>query len=75
MPKPEKPLRCVACRRQIDLGRDALSVEKGVIGPRGFVPLGELVLLCSDECASEHFTDDSESKRLSKVHQLRRRIP
>jgi len=62
-------LTCLNCERILDLGVDLISVEKGVVGPRGVVPLGDAELFCSEGCLIEHFTDDTEQ------FQLKRRVP
>lgn len=64
----EKPKLCVCCKRDLDLGVDALSFRDGVIGPRGFIPLGEPEFFCSEECIAKHFGDHD-------VMKLQRRIP
>jgi len=42
-------LRCAYCRSRLDLGRDVLARLHGVVGPRGFIPLEEPVVLGSEE--------------------------
>lgn len=34
-----------------------LMVEKGVLGPRGPVPLGEVLFFCDEKCVSNYFND------------------
>ena len=51
-------LHCVNCRRKIDFGRELVTVEKAVKGPRGIVPLGESLILCGERCVVEYFDDD-----------------
>ncbi len=43
------------CHRELDLGVDVKRVEEGVIGIRGFVPLGEAQFFCSEECLRDDF--------------------
>ena len=62
------PTRCARCNRQLDLGVDALLLDQGVIGPRGFVPLGERKFFCDEDCL-ERFVSDEDVVRLP------RRIP
>ncbi len=63
---------CAHCQRPLDLGVDVLSVEEGVIGPRGIVPLNDRRFFCSDECLARHFGDlDADRKR----EHMPRRIP
>ena len=60
--------RCACCRRDLQLGVDAIAVEAGVMGPRGFVPLGKVEFFCGDECLHGN-GDDGQRERLP------RRIP
>ena len=64
----EKVLRCVVCGRKLEMGTDAIGVQEGVIGPRGFVPLADMELHCSESCAKD-CGDASETLSLP------RRIP
>lgn len=50
--------RCVECRCGIRQGEDALLTQRGVAGPRGFVPVEDAVLLCCEECADAYFSGD-----------------
>ncbi|MCC6678623.1 MAG: hypothetical protein IT436_15930 [Phycisphaerales bacterium] len=61
------PLRCAACGRRLDLGVDAVSVERCVIGPRGPVPLETPRLYCGDECL--------RGEKQDKAVRMKRRIP
>ena len=51
----KKPLNCNSCQRAIDFGHDLITAEKGVSGPRGIVPLGEIKVFCSEQCVSNYF--------------------
>ena len=64
----EKLKTCANCHAEIRLGEDLWSVEEGVMGPRGVVPLGDLLIFCSRQCVSDFF-DGKERE------QLERRIP
>lgn len=64
----EKPEQCLCCKRELDLGVDALSFREGVIGPRGVVPLAEPEFFCSEECIAKHFGNHD-------VVKFQRRIP
>jgi hypothetical protein len=46
--------RCAYCRTQLALGTDVLAVTRGVVGPRGFIPLEEPVLVCSEVCLARY---------------------
>ena len=47
--------QCANCRNDIEEGRDVLELREGVLGMRGFVPLEDDLLFCSDRCLTEHF--------------------
>lgn len=59
-------LKCTRCQRTLDLGIDVVSVEEGVIGPRGIVPLKEPSLFCGEDCVAGHFGDDTQVERLPR---------
>jgi len=61
---------CRQCRREIQLGEEAIELEQGVIGPRGFVPIEPTALLCSEACARGFLGDTDE-----EITRLRRRVP
>ena len=63
-------MTCVSCRRDIDLGNDVLSLERGVVGPRGFVPLGDIRLFCSESCAEEYFDGDEPTEKVKRPRQV-----
>ena len=65
------PLRCDNCECDITFGRDVISVEKCVSGPRGVIPLGEVLRFCSDSCVSQFFDHDP----VSHLKEIPRRIP
>jgi hypothetical protein len=46
--------RCAYCRASLALGTDVLALTRGVLGPRGFIPLEEPVLLCSEACLARY---------------------
>ena len=62
--------RCKECRRELQLGDDCIVLERGVIGPRGVVPLDDLIFFCGDDCSRSYF-DVEEVRR----ERLRRRVP
>ena len=49
--------RCKECNKLIDYGGDLIAVEKCVNGPRGRVPLGEILIFCNEECLSNYYCD------------------
>lgn len=51
----EQKLTCAHCHRELDPGVDVKRVEEGVIGMRGFVPLGDAQFFCSDNCLRDDF--------------------
>ena len=63
-------IRCANCHRAIELGRDMITVEEAVMGPRGPVPLQEIKCFCGEQCVGSHFSDEGEV-----VGRLPRRIP
>ncbi len=63
-----KAPKCLACQRELHLGVDAMAVEQGVIGPRGFVILGKKGFFCDEGCIANHFGN-------GEVEQLTRRVP
>ena len=68
----DKPfLRCAECHREIDLGHDLITAEKGVTGPRGVVPLGKVNVFCSEECISKYFNGQPSDD----LPEVPRRIP
>ncbi len=62
--------QCAACQRELRMGDDCLTIQQGVLGPRGLVPLGDKTFLCDHVCAERHF--DSSGPPTEK---LPRRIP
>ena len=60
---------CAECRRELLLGNECIRCQLGVIGARGFVPLGEPTHLCDHECARRYYLPEEDVKR------LQRRIP
>ena len=55
MDENKQNLACANCASPIDLGEDLLTVEKGVSGPRGVVPLGDQRTFCSENCLKDFF--------------------
>jgi hypothetical protein len=52
---------CSTCHREIQHGEDVLALERGVIGPRGYIPLDEPQYFCSEHCL---YRPDEEDDRL-----------
>ena len=59
--------KCAQCQRELDVGLDAVKVDTGVMGMKGFVPL-ETLLFCCDKCLSEYYD-------LSDLPSVPKRIP
>jgi len=57
----KKTVRCDNCRRKVEYGKDVLSVNRGVIGPRGVISLDDESRFCSDECVSSYFDKDPKN--------------
>lgn len=73
-----EPARCEMCRRLLHLGVDVIGMQAGVIGPRGFVPLEEMSLFCSDACLDQDRAAGRPTQRDSDaidIARLPRRIP
>lgn len=58
---------CGQCRRQLDLGVNVYGAQEGVIGPRGFVPLEDMALFCSEECLRDYFGKVDITKLARKI--------
>ncbi len=52
-------MRCASCQQDLKEGQDIIGVQEGVVGARGFVPLEEMLILCSKECLTSYFADSS----------------
>ena len=59
---------CANCERELDVGVDAMKIDEGVIGMKGFVPLGKPLFFCCEDCISSHFD-------LGGLPSVPRRIP
>ena len=46
--------RCAYCRAKLTLGTDTIALTRGVLGPRGFIPLEAPVLVCSEACLAKY---------------------
>lgn len=66
----EQKMKCRNCNAEIDQGLEAILVQDGIGGVRGFVPLGEALFFCKRDCVREYFDDDKR-----KIYTLSRRIP
>ena len=72
--KPEKDQRrfvCANCNTEIQFGKDIWTNERGVIGPRGIVPLGNVKVFCGEKCISEFFNGEPASD----LPEVRFRVP
>jgi len=56
-------LRCAYCRTTLTLGLDVIAIQHGLVGPRGFIPLEEHALLCSDACLAHYIEPTEEGPR------------
>lgn len=59
---------CAQCHDGVRLGVNAWQLAEGVIGPRGFVPLEDPLILCSDDCVRRYFKEHP-------AYTMQRRIP
>lgn len=69
---PRKFGRCARCHSSIEYGEDLYTVEFGVMGPRGVVPLEAPLVFCSRECVVAHFRDEDDER---PPRQMPRRVP
>lgn len=60
-------MQCANCRKLLTMGLDVLSVQSGVIGPRGVVPLDEPQLYCCESCAREDLDEHALDPRPRRV--------
>jgi len=51
----ENKFKCENCQRELNIGADAIKIEDGVIGTRGFIPLKENQYFCCDKCLGEYY--------------------
>ena len=47
--------KCDNCRIELDIGRDAIRVDQGVVGMKGFVPLEGILFFCCIKCLRDYF--------------------
>ena len=66
----KEKVRCENCRKTVEYGRDVITASRGVIGPRGVIPLDQEHHFCSEECVSSYFNGDSKD-----IPRLPPRIP
>jgi hypothetical protein len=59
---------CANCERELDVGVDAIRVDEGVMGMKGFVPLEKTLLFCCEKFLGEYYD-------LSDLPSVPRRIP
>ena len=59
---------CANCVRELDVGVDAIRVDEGVMGMKGFVPLEKTLLFCCEKCLIEYYD-------LGNLSSMPRRIP
>jgi hypothetical protein len=51
----EKRETCANCACELDVGVDAIRVDEGVMGMKGFVPLEKTLLFCCEKCLIEYY--------------------
>ena len=54
-------MKCENCRKTLYQGLDVFQVRRGVIGPRGFIPLEDLTF-CGDRCVSSYYGDPTDAE-------------
>lgn len=55
----KKKMQCEHCRRELQPGEDVIRMEDGVIGPRGFIDLGNAMFFCNEDCLTGYCEDVS----------------
>lgn len=60
-------MNCKNCRRELTQGVDAIGLQAGVIGPRGFVPLEEMAFFCDNECLEGYVFDADGEKKPRRI--------
>ena len=61
---------CAGCRGnrgELEYGKDALVLERVVIGPRGPIPVGEMKFFHVDECFEEYVCNGSREKLPKRI--------
>ena len=48
-------LKCRECGRRIEYGGDLITAEPSVSGPRGIVPLGQVLIFCCEACLGSYY--------------------
>lgn len=56
----EPEFRCKTCDRELTQGMDVTTVQHGVLGSRGLVPLEDATCFCSWKCLEEYCCDGLE---------------
>ncbi len=54
----EEDPQCAECRRELYLGLDALRLQQGVVGPRGFIVLDKPTFFCDETCLARYLNDE-----------------
>lgn len=49
--------RCRVCDRELVQGMDVTILQRGILGPRGFVPLEDMEFFCTRTCLEEYCCD------------------
>jgi len=47
--------KCENCSRELEIGKDAIKLVKGVTGLRGFIPSDKVMYFCSEDCVEGYF--------------------
>lgn len=64
----KKQIQCAHCRRDLQLGEDVIRMENGVIGPRGFIDLGNAMFFCDEDCLKRYCEDISTPQDVDLRH-------
>ena len=66
----DERLKCTECHRQLDLGKELLTLEEAMVGPRGVVPLADPKVFCSAKCLRQYVNGNEHDPQ-----ELQRRVP
>ena len=46
---------CANCNMELEIGKDTITVQEGVTGLKGFIPLENILYFCCDKCLRDYF--------------------
>lgn len=63
----ENKKKCANCNRELEIGMDAIRVEEGVTGTKGFIPLENVLFFCCEKCLRDYFDLSDLPSRPSRI--------